>query len=310
VPDFFIVGHEKCGTTALYGMLREHPQIFMPDFKEPRFFSSDIRVRAPGPGGGRRTSTLEGYLELFAPALPDQRVGEASPQYLRSHVAAGGIAEMNPAAKIIAILREPLSFLRSLHMQNVRGNLETERDLRAAMALEEERRQGRRLPSGLESPVRLLYSEYISYLEQLSRFEAVFPASQILVLIYEDYRRENEETVRRVWRFLEVDDTLPVHVLTGRESRKAVRSMLLHRLTRAVKIARYKPGKASPLARAIYALTPKPVVELWRRIVYTRPDSPDEAFAAELRRRFKPEVVALGEHLGRDLVGLWGYDSV
>ncbi len=35
MPDFFIVGHPKCGTTALYEMLRRHPQIFMPALKEP-----------------------------------------------------------------------------------------------------------------------------------------------------------------------------------------------------------------------------------------------------------------------------------
>ena len=41
-----------------------------------------------------------------------------------------------------------------------------------------------------------------------------------------------------------------------------------------------------------------------------RPRAPDENFVLELRRRFKPEVVALSEHLGRDLVTLWGYDAV
>lgn len=309
-PDFFIVGHEKCGTTALYEMLRGHPQVFMPDFKEPRFFSPDTRVRALTPSNVRRPRTLEAYLELFAPARPEQRVGEASPQYLRSRVAPERIAELQPQARIIAILREPVSFLRSFHMQNIKGNLETERDLRAAMALEEDRRQGKRLPRGSEFPVRLLYSEHVRYLEQLHRFEAAFPSSQILVLIYEDYLRHNEATVRSVWRFLDVDDTLPVEVVNTRQPRKAVRSMPLHKLTRAVKLARHRPDAANPLARAVYAVTPRPAVEMWRRIVYTHPDRPDEAFSLELRRRFKPEVEALGEHLGRDLVSLWGYDRV
>ena len=76
VPDFFIVGHPKCGTTALYEMLRRHPQIYMPDLKEPRFFAPDLRARflagaRRGTGVERGHSipdTFEQYLALFAPA--------------------------------------------------------------------------------------------------------------------------------------------------------------------------------------------------------------------------------------------------
>jgi hypothetical protein len=49
---------------------------------------------------------------------------------------------------------------------------------------------------------------------------------------------------------------------------------------------------------------------LWRRIVYTHAPPPDEEFMLELRRRLKPEVQALSEYLGRDLVALWGYDRI
>ena len=44
-PDFFIAGHAKCGTTALYEMLRRHPAIFMPELKEPLYFATDLRRR-------------------------------------------------------------------------------------------------------------------------------------------------------------------------------------------------------------------------------------------------------------------------
>src|ERR1700730_10200553 len=120
VPDFFIVGHHKCGTTALYEMLRRHPQIYMPELKEPRFFASDLRaLLGTAPGG--LPQTYEEYLALFDPAEPQQRVGEASPSYLRSSVAAGAIAEVAPAARSTAILREPASFVRSLHLQLMQG---------------------------------------------------------------------------------------------------------------------------------------------------------------------------------------------
>src|ERR1700726_3528122 len=94
LPDFFVVGHEKCGTTALYAMLRRHPQVYMPDLKEPRFFSPEVRNAARENDDNPYTDTLEEYLALFAPAGPEQLVGEASPQYLRSPDAAARIAEL------------------------------------------------------------------------------------------------------------------------------------------------------------------------------------------------------------------------
>src|ERR1017187_10594247 len=88
-PDFFIVGHPKCGTTALYEMLKCHPQIFMPDLKEPWFFAPELRIgRSFGPAA-RRPGTLAEYEALFAPARPGQIAGEATPSYLKSELAAG-----------------------------------------------------------------------------------------------------------------------------------------------------------------------------------------------------------------------------
>src|SRR5437588_5962186 len=130
VPDFFIVGHHKSGTTALYEMLRRHPQIFMPDLKEPRFFASDLRPQFEPKSSGIAPRTWEDYLDLFAAARPEQRVGEASPAYLRSSVAAEAIAAAQPGARCIAILREPASFVRSLHLQLVQEHAELEKDLR------------------------------------------------------------------------------------------------------------------------------------------------------------------------------------
>src|SRR6476646_2032891 len=87
VPEFFIIGHHKSGTTALYEMLRRHPQLYLPDLKEPKFFASDLRsLLNPSPASAVPT-TYEEYLALFLPARPDQRIGEASPSYLRSEVA-------------------------------------------------------------------------------------------------------------------------------------------------------------------------------------------------------------------------------
>ncbi|HEX3511538.1 MAG TPA: sulfotransferase [Solirubrobacteraceae bacterium] len=311
VPDFFVVGHPKCGTTALYEMLMGHPQIFMPSGKEPWFFARELLTNTP-PRPTGTPHTLEQYLAWFEGAAPDQLIGEASAMYLWSQVAAAGIAQVNPGARIIAFLREPASFLRSLHLEWVQIYVERELDFRKAMALEPERREGKHVTARAYWPQALMYSDYVRYTEQLQRYHAVFPREQVLVLIYDDFRQSNEATLERVLRFLDVDHTHPVEV---RESNPTVqvRSRALQNLMHSVLVGHGPISR--PVKSAVKALTPtrlrkRTFREAQKRLLYTEPEPPDEQFMNELRRRFKPEVEAASEYLERDLVTLWGYDRL
>jgi Sulfotransferase domain len=309
VPDFFIVGHPKSGTTALYQMLERHPQLHMP-VKEPRFFAPELRSRFLDSRFSRLLpsklpSTLDSYLSLFAGARPEQLIGEASPSYLRSELAAQRIAEVAPEAKIVALFREPASFLRSFHLQSVHNHVETQKDFAKAIALEDSRRHGKQIPLLSQTPQTLLYSEHIRYAEQLRRYHAHFSPENVLVLIYDDFRSDNEATVREVQRFLGVEDTLPIGP-TSTETLPGIRSLTLHQLKRAVFLARRRRGRAARRAPANGGA----LQAAWRRVVYTDPPAPDEQLMLELRRRFKPEVVALSEYLDRDLVTLWGYEQL
>jgi Sulfotransferase family len=318
VPDFFIVGHQKCGTTALYLMLSEHPQIFMPrEVKEPWFFARELRpgsLTNGGPPRHGRPETLEQYVSLFADAAPAQLVGEASPQYIRSETAAADIAALRPDARIVAILREPASFLRSLHLQLVATHIESERDFARAIALEPKRREGKRLPRRSISPQSLLYSDHVRYAQQLQWIHDAFPPEQVLVLIYDDFRADNEATVREVLRFLALDATRPIETVETKPL-DAVRSMRMHQFRRAIRLAHLNPSAGSPVLRAYDKLAPRPlrakaIAKAFRRVAY-KPQAPaDDALALELRRRFKGEVEAASEYLGRDLVALWGYDRI
>jgi hypothetical protein len=310
-PDFYIVGHAKCGTTALYEMLSQHPAIFMPELKEPLYFATDLRLRFQRRAAGSLPTELEDYLALFEPAGTDQLIGEASSSYLWSREAAGGIAALRPDAKIIAILREPASFLRSLHLQLLQNHIETEKDMRRAIELESERREGRQIPKRSVRPQALLYSERVRYVDQLRRYHAQFRPEQVLVLIYDDFRNDNEGTVRQVLRFLELDENVSVK---AREANPTVRmrSQLLDDAVHAVSVG---AGPASRSVKAfVKALTPAPLRRralraAQQRLVLAPPRSEDEQLSAELRRRYRHEVVALSEYLDRDLVGLWGYDG-
>ena len=302
IPEFFIVGHPKSGTTALYEMLRSHPQVFMPDLKETLFFDREIHLGLKP--GDPQPDTLEEYLALFAEAGQDKRAGEASPSYLRSRLAAARIAEMQPDARIIAILREPASFLRSMHLELLKDHVETEKDFRKAIEREQRIRE--------QKPLLWYSEERVEYVEQLRRYHAVFPPEQVMVLIYDDFRADNDTTVTNVLRFLGVDDTVPV---TESEANRTVivRSPRLYEYMRSVYLGR---GVSARVLGSVFKLFTSQRMrheglDAFRtRVVYGQPPPPDEALMLELRRRYKHQVVELSEYLGRDLVSLWGYDRL
>ena len=160
----------------------------------------------PALASGEPGESREDYLALFEGARADQLAGEGSTAYIWSRTAAGLIAEAQPKARIIVIIREPASYLRSLHLQLLQHKSEEVESLREALALEPERRQGRHLTAvNADWPQVLFYSDRVRYVEQLRRYQAVFDPEQILVLIYDDFRADNDATVRRVERFLGVE---------------------------------------------------------------------------------------------------------
>ncbi len=244
----------------MWEALRANPGIFMPDVKEPVFFATELprqahRYTAP--------ATLEEYLALFESAAPGQRIGEASASYLWSRAAAGGIAALQPDARIIAILREPASFLRSFHLQMLQSHNESEKDFGRALALEGERRAGRRPPRRSSWPQLLLYSEQVRYVEQLRRYHEQFGRERVLVLIYEDFRADNPGTVREVLRFLDVPGDPPIEIGHANPSVR-MRSQRLDEVLTSVSMG--SGQAAGTLKSAIKAVVPQ---DLRRRALRT-----------------------------------------
>jgi hypothetical protein len=306
-PDFYVVGHSKSGTTALYEMLRRHPQVFMPEMKEPIFFAPEL------PREAHRYSppaSLDEYLALFAPAAPGQRTGEASASYLRSPQAAALIAQARPDARIVAILREPASFLHSFHLQALQAHYEDERDLARALSLEGERRRGRHLPRRSLWPQELLYLDHVRYVEQVRRYHEVFPREQVLVLIYDDFRADNEATMRQLLRFLDLDDRVP-ELAVDPNPTMGMRSQRLDSALHAVSHGQGPLGRAAKRAASVIPADTRRATlrAVQRRVAWGEPPAPDELLMGSLRRRLRPEVEALSEYLGRDLLALWGYEA-
>src|SRR3972149_11450918 len=118
IPNFFIVGAPKCGTTAMYTYLKQHPEVFMSDLKELHFFGTDHHRINYTP------YTKEQYLSFFDGAGDKRRIGEASTSYLYSERAAVEIKEFNPFARIIIMLRNPVDVMYAYHHTNLSGGFE------------------------------------------------------------------------------------------------------------------------------------------------------------------------------------------
>ncbi len=199
-PNFFIVGAPKCGTTALSEYLRNHPQIFLSDPKEPRYFAEDM-------GQHRYVTTLPDYLNLFRHAKPEQTViGEASVDYLFSSVALTSIHEFNPEAKIVALVRNPLDMAMSLHRQLLFAHFEDEPDFEKAWQLQDCRRQGRNIPAVCRAPMFLQYAESCRLGFQIERLMETFPAQQVKIIVFDDLIADTAAVYRDVLSFLGLPD--------------------------------------------------------------------------------------------------------
>src|SRR2546429_216975 len=112
IPTFFIVGAPRCGTSSLASYLDAHPRIFMSKPKEPHHFGRDLEIRV------RPYASRESYLRLFEGVDADH-AGDASVLYLYSSTAPDEILALNPDARIIIMLRDPLEMIPSLHTRNL-----------------------------------------------------------------------------------------------------------------------------------------------------------------------------------------------
>lgn len=199
MPDFFIIGAPKCGTTAIYSYLRDRPDVFMPTLKEPHYFSFDLP--------GRRDVTDEqDYLGLFADAPRAALVGEASASYLFSEAAVPEIIRLNPKARMIAILRNPVDAAHSFHSERIYNLSENVDDFEEAWNLQEARLQGLNISRYCREAALLQYRRVYSFAAQIARLFKFVPKDQRLVCLLEDFKNDPRQVYLAILDFLGLSD--------------------------------------------------------------------------------------------------------
>lgn len=320
-PDFFVIGAAKAGTTALFNLLRAHPQVFLPEGKELPYFVT--------PTHAYYDSAAEFFAEALRGREPGQRCGTVTPQYLYGTMVGDPeaarpeetaiprrIRDAYPEVKLIAILRDPVARARSYHrMSRMRGHEQRPFDLAIAELLE---------PAALaESRARPnVGNSYVvlgEYGRLLQGYFDVFPREQLLVLFHEDLERDPAAVCATVFAFLGVDPCFSPPNLGRRYNEKGGRrrfawmdlTVWQHRLAR------------SALLRGLWQRTPRSLrrrilkwfdLAVWRLFLWNRvpseeadPDLAGEEAPARLREHYRDDEQHLRELLA--LTPPWARDS-
>lgn len=195
LPDFFIVGAPKAGTTSLYEYLYRHPEIFLSPVKEPHYFTT-LQPKVPPEDRSRFVRDRTEYARLFAEVDGELAVGEASSSYLWCRDASQRIVEEVGRARIIALLRDPSERAHSHYLMDVRNGTQAQAFYNA-------------LISDYAADIKgwhcsHLYVELGMYCSQIARYRNAFGKENVLVLFFDDLIGNPAGTTEQVHRFLGV----------------------------------------------------------------------------------------------------------
>ena len=179
LPDFVIIGAQKCGTTALHAYLQRHPEVSMSRPKELDYFIAEMNL----------SKGLDWYHDRFDPEAKVR--GESSPNYTaypRLDGVPGRMAELLPDAKLIFMVRDPIDRVRAGWLHRYSNRTES-RPMREAVL----------------DPTQS-YVDRSRYHLQLTQFLEHYPIDRVLLLEQDELLNERRETLGRVYRFLGVDE--------------------------------------------------------------------------------------------------------
>lgn len=219
LPNCFIVGAARSGTTSLWSYLGQHPEIGTANdilHKEPAYFCNI-----------KGTESWENYISLFDLSEQFKIICEASTAYLTCPKTAERISnyvknhDINP--KIIIMLRNPIYRAYSLYNWMTREGYEWAPTFEIALSLEE-RRAKRGLISFLEPEYYYNYLYFRSglYYHQVKPYLANFSSEDVKIILFEDFANNTLTVVQDTFKFLEVEASYEPSLKVHNKSRRVV----------------------------------------------------------------------------------------
>lgn len=195
-PNFFLLGAGRSGSTYLWGLLKQHPDIFMTTPKEPTYFCETFQV----------IKNPIDYYKLFEQAKDKTIRGEASHVYLSNPGTAPVLGTLFPQAKFVSILRNPAERAHSLFSWMHKRGFEDIDKFEAALAAEDERYQS----DAFKSECRQYFYNYMYfrsglYGQQFDRYFDLFPREQFHIIELDAFKAKPRRHLKRIFKFLDVD---------------------------------------------------------------------------------------------------------
>jgi hypothetical protein len=289
LPNFFILGAAKAGTTSLYNILKMHPDVYFPFNKEPMFFSNDEIFK----------KGIDWYSKTYFMNSEHQTaIGEASPHYLYwSDKVSSRLHEVyaGEEIKFLVILRDPVARAYSWYWNMVKEGNENE-SFETALALENQRFLDNQ--ESLYHNGSMMYGYYQGgrYATQLKAYLQLFPYGKFHLIFQENLTSLFDDTLKSICRFLGIDERIQLdHAVSNPAAMP--RSRRLHQYIRG----------QSWLKEPIKILFPFKIRYLIKNAVLranlktVKYPPMDEKTMESLRSRFDDEIKHLEQLIGRDL---------
>jgi hypothetical protein len=200
-PDFFVVGAPRCGTTSICRYLSRNPQICFSRPKEPHYFT---QLDHDPTAEELKRNYLERNFNHFEPG--HRVVGEGSVSYLYLPGVIERVNRLNPQARFVVLVRNPLAMLPSYHLRMQFLLQEDEPDFERAWKLEASREQrGENIPKRCLDPRLLLYSQVAKFGVQVERLYDVAGRERTHVIVFDDFKTDQLSAYKNLLEFLNVD---------------------------------------------------------------------------------------------------------
>lgn len=292
----FIVGAPRCGTTFLSKALARHPAICFSKPKETFFFRRE--------GAAARPDAMRTFLSRYFRRLEDRHaiVAEGTPATLYDPQDALRILALDPDARFVIAVRDPVDMAPSFHARLLYTTDEDVADFETAWSLQAARARGEHVPRRCREPRMLQYRDACSLGARVDAFFAAVGRERCHVVVFDDLTSDSRKAYLRLLEFVGVPDDGRVDFTRKNENRDVERAWL----------QRVVMNPPRPVVAALEALErldltiPRPVRELRKRIKRAntrkarRPPLRPE-LREELRRAFAADVQHLGAVIGRDL---------
>lgn len=305
MPNFFVIGAQKAGTTSLYHYLNQHHEIYMSPAKEPLFFSHSIdpsgnarrhRFKRPLFPRNPRFANIEEYQRLYEGVGGEKAIGEASTLYIYAAGTAERIKRYAPDAKIVAILRNPADRAYSAFLYALRIGVEPFSDFARALRAEQ-----RRVDTNWHYVYR--YYDRGLYYKQIKAYYDVFGPESVGIWIYEDLKKDPRNVSKSVFRFLGVDDSFVPDTSLRHNPASIPKNSLSRAVIRVMNVA-------FPIAKKVVPSTSVRVRDQWdykvrqvinERILVEKLPPFDPVLRAGLIERYKEDILKLQALTALDL---------